>query len=216
MRRTNYRKIYKDNYGNIPIDTTGRSFDIHHIDGDHTNNDPTNLQAVSIQDHYDIHYAQGDYGACSRIATRLELTHEQISILSSLQQQELVNNGTHHFLGGRIQSTTGNRLVAEGIHPFLNGKLQSERALERVKNGTHHFLGGEIQRKNAKIMIDAGTHNFIRDNPTYRSMKDGTHNFIKNNPSNIKIICPHCGLCGSRANMLRWHFDNCKIKENRP
>lgn len=215
MRRANYRKIYKDNYGNIPVDDTGRSFDIHHIDGNHTNNDPSNLQAVSIQDHYDIHYAHGDYGACSRIAARLALTHEQISILSSLQQQALVNNGTHHFLGGKIQCATSTRMVTEGVHPFLNRNLQSTRALQRVKDGTHHFVGGKIQRNNTKRMIDSGTHNFITNNPTHALMKAGTHHFITNNPSNIKITCPYCGLCGSKANMLRWHFGNCKTKENR-
>ena len=50
-----YRKIYENHYGEIPIDENGRIFEIHHIDGDHDNNHYTNLMAVTIHEHYDIH-----------------------------------------------------------------------------------------------------------------------------------------------------------------
>lgn len=43
-----YRKIYVNHFGPIPKDITGRSYEIHHIDGNHLNNDPNNLKAVSI------------------------------------------------------------------------------------------------------------------------------------------------------------------------
>ena len=68
MRDRSYRKIYKQYYGEIPVDADGRSFEIHHIDGDHSNNNPLNLKAVSIQEHYDIHYSQGDWYACLLIS----------------------------------------------------------------------------------------------------------------------------------------------------
>ena len=41
---TNYRKIYEQHYGPIPKDTDGRSYEIHHIDGNHNNNDINNLR----------------------------------------------------------------------------------------------------------------------------------------------------------------------------
>ena len=34
----------------------------------------------------------------------------------------------------------------------------------------------------------------------------------KNNPNREKVVCPHCGLKGSKPSMLRWHFENCKRK----
>jgi group I intron endonuclease len=30
----------------------------------------------------------------------------------------------------------------------------------------------------------------------------------------IPLECPHCGISGRRSPMTRWHFDNCKKKEN--
>ena len=43
-----YRKIYENHYGTIPKDENGRSYEIHHIDVNHSNNDLHNLKLVSI------------------------------------------------------------------------------------------------------------------------------------------------------------------------
>ena len=48
MKGSDYRKIYKDYYECIPTDETGRTFDIHHIDGNRNNNNINNLKAVNI------------------------------------------------------------------------------------------------------------------------------------------------------------------------
>ena len=54
----NYRKIWVTHYGKIPKDEQGRTFDIHHIDGNRKNNDINNLICVSMEDHYKIHLEQ--------------------------------------------------------------------------------------------------------------------------------------------------------------
>jgi len=33
QKRGNYRKVWIDNYGEIPRDVLGRSYEIHHLDG---------------------------------------------------------------------------------------------------------------------------------------------------------------------------------------
>jgi len=55
-----YRKIWIDNFGNIPTDDDGRSFEIHHIDGNSLNNNISNLKCVSIKEHYEIHLQQAN------------------------------------------------------------------------------------------------------------------------------------------------------------
>jgi len=57
-----YRKIWENIYGPIP-----KGYEIHHIDGNRMNNDIENLRCVSIEEHYEIHYKQGDYLALSLI-----------------------------------------------------------------------------------------------------------------------------------------------------
>ena len=232
----NYRKIYENHYGPIPKDETGRTYEIHHIDKNRKNNDPNNLKAVSIQEHYDIHLSQMDWAAALRIAEKMKLSHEEISKLASLNANKHILNGTHNFLGGKIQRER----VKNGTHNFLgksnpihiritNGIAQAlsrETASRLIKNGTHNFLG-----KNNPVhkLITNGTHHFI--GPTVNNNKilngthpwkgpdhnlkmiaDGIHPFLPNrNPNKIQITCPHCGKTGGAVNMRRWHFDNCKF-----
>ena len=69
----NYRKIYTQFYGGIPLDENGVSYDIHHIDGDKCNNNVNNLKALSIDEHYKIHLKQEDWGACKALSMRVTL-----------------------------------------------------------------------------------------------------------------------------------------------
>lgn len=169
MPRVNYRKIYESYYGAIPVDDQGRKFEIHHIDGDRTNNDISNLLCVSIRDHYNIHFSQGDWGACYKISIRMKLTPEEISILSREANLARVRAGTHHFLDGSIGKAASQKRVLEGTHNFLNSEEARKRQLKRVEDGTHHFLGGELQRKR----IEDGTHNFVCNNPVFDQIASG-------------------------------------------
>lgn len=67
----NYRKIWIQANGPIPLDDQGRSYEIHHIDGDRKNNRLENLQCLSIEAHYELHYSKGEYFAATLIAKRL-------------------------------------------------------------------------------------------------------------------------------------------------
>lgn len=77
--KTNYRKIWEESYGEIPKDSDGRSYEIHHVNGNHNDNRLENLICIPIKEHYDIHYKQGDYGACVLIAKRMNLPSDYIS-----------------------------------------------------------------------------------------------------------------------------------------
>ena len=223
-----YRKIYENHRGPIPKDADGRTYEIHHIDGDHENNDPDNLQCVSIQEHYDIHYSQGDWMACYRMAYRKKLSAAETSELSRKAQQEKVKDGTHpllrendpriqnkthHFFGGKIARETQKKRVADGTHHFLGGEIQ-RRAVE---DGTNPFLGGEIQRKAQQAKVAAKTHHFC--DPEWQrkniaaQLQKGTHNFLgPGAPSQCQWTCPHCGKSGrGKGNYTKHHGDKCKM-----
>lgn len=50
VRKVNYRKIYEQHHGPIPD-----GYQIHHIDCNHENNDPSNLVAVTPEEHARLH-----------------------------------------------------------------------------------------------------------------------------------------------------------------
>lgn len=213
----NYRKIYQEHFGPIPKDQDGRTYDIHHKDGDHSNNSPENLEVLSIKEHYAVHYSQGDWMACWRMKQRMDLTPEEISFLSKKSAMDRVNNKTHNLLGPE----TNKKRVDAGTHHFLGGNNPSKR---KVKEGTHHWLGPETNKKR----VDAGTHNFMGDNnPSRKSVANGTHHMLMdNNPSrqrvdsgthNFQVIwtCPHCSKTGKGTGLYaRWHGDNCRTKSS--
>lgn len=204
----NYRKIYEHHYGPIPKDETGRTYDIHHIDGDHSNNHPSNLKAVSLQEHYDIHYSQGDYGACWFLARDMKLSPDERSALASKNNIRKVEAGTHHLLSGEIQRASARSRVKDGSHHLLKSKdgisLSSKRVAAgthnllrdndpRIIEGTHHLLSGEIQRAATKQRLENGTHNFLGPDNNRRRLENGTH------PSQKQWKCEHCGKEGKGA-----------------
>jgi HNH endonuclease len=183
MARPNYRRIYEKHYGPIPKEPDGRTYEVHHIDGNHSNNKPENLKAITLKDHYDIHYSQGDWAACYYMSIqRMNKTPEELSDLSKLIQLERVKNGTHHF---------------------LDSKRHSEWAYWQVENGTHPFLGGEIQRELAIKKVNDGTHPFLGKNNNLKQFAEGKHS------TQIKKTCEHCGIIVSTTNYSRWHGNKC-------
>jgi hypothetical protein len=127
-----HRKIYIKHFGAIP-----NGFDIHHIDGNHSNNDPSNLKAVSLQEHYDIHYSQGDYAAALRIAQRMGLSKEQKSKLASMA-------ATKANLEGKCGFKLGHASQAGKVGGKKGGKYAKENrtgifALSAEKNKERHL-----------------------------------------------------------------------------
>ena len=188
----NYRKIYEQYNGKIPVDSDGRKYDIHHIDGNHENNDPKNLVAVTIQEHYDIHFNQRDWAACLIIAARMEIDPKTKSELAKKSNKKRIEDGSHPFVG----DTNPSKLASKNkTHPSQRPEmieLRKQQQNEKVKNGTHIFVTnnpvhervldgthGISSKQNTIKRIQDGTHNFLGDtNPVYKRVEEGTHNFL--------------------------------------
>jgi HNH endonuclease len=200
LDKENYRKIYLENHGSIPVDRQGRTYDIHHIDGDYTNNHPNNLMAVSLKEHYEIHKQQNDWKACSALAMRIkaDLTPKEISELSKKSNQQRISDGTHNFLDGEKNKQIQLNRIKNGTHPFLdiNKKRKEEgdiktslRQKQKIANGTHPFVDKEFYKK----LIAEGKHAGSKVFATLH-------------------VCPHCNKEGKGAIMFRFHYNNCKQK----
>lgn len=103
MRTTKiHRRIYED-YHNVRLPST---IEIHHVDGNHDNNDISNLIPVTIQEHFEIHKSQRDYAAAFRIAQRMDISKEEKSRLASLAATKANAEGKCGFILGHA-STAG-------------------------------------------------------------------------------------------------------------
>lgn len=143
----NYRKIYEAHVGPIPKDESGRSYDIHHKDGNHQNNTPENLQAVSLSEHYNIHFSQEDWSACQLISLRLDISPEERSSISRLTQLKRVSDGTHPFLKKSEDRKTwkpstrvSNKIEEiDGMRPLCDICNSRPVAINYYKNGIVHY-----------------------------------------------------------------------------
>ena len=184
------QRAYKKYYGDIPKEENGKSYHIHHKDGNYENNDPCNLVAVTALEHYNIHFQQGDYGAAYLLYGSIDISKEDMSKLSTLQNLKRVKDGTHPWLGGKVARETQRRRVAEKTHQWCDSDWQRKHVMKRVEDGTHNFLGGKIQKENQRRLLQEGKHT-----------------------SQIKKICTHCGKTVDVSNFGRWHGNNCKQKK---
>jgi hypothetical protein len=218
---THYRAIYESHSGPIPIEENGRKYHIHHIDGNHSNNDPSNLTAVTIKEHYDIHYSQGDWLACHRLAAILKYTPEEISELAKKNVKEQIENGKHPWQGGEHQRKLAKKLIENGTHHWLtegHSEFIRERELEKVRNGTHNMSGSSMN----KWLLEQGKHS--SQNPEFRShisklqkeynlkrVEEGNHPFQQLN--SFVWVCEHCGKSGKNKANYERHINSktCEI-----
>ena len=203
-----YRKIWIENYGPIPVDANGRSYEIHHIDGNRENNDLSNLMCVSIDEHYDIHEKQGDFAACMAIVQRRKESPEEMSKrLSELGKKMWQNEQYRKDRGlaskaawdgneerkrqtGERRSKLNQEMFAKGIHPFQKDWLKDH----------NKKLAGLCRDRVAK-----GLHNFQREEYALASSKRAKQR------NSVEYVCPNCGKQGKGAVMKRHHFDRCKL-----
>lgn len=76
-----HRRVWTEAHGPIPKDENGRSFEIHHINGNHQDNRLENLECLRIEEHFQRHFDNGDWGACVLIGRRMSMTPEELSNL---------------------------------------------------------------------------------------------------------------------------------------
>jgi hypothetical protein len=161
-----YRRIYEQHHGPIP-----KGHHIHHIDGDHTNNNIDNLKCVTSQEHYNIHKSQGDWGSCWAMLTtgHVSLTPEEKSEIASFREMEKVKSGEHRFLDpdfvsmvAEINSNRLKELAKEGKHPAQsekNRKSFSKRSEKKQKelsdSGNHVWQSKEHREKLSSVVAES-------------------------------------------------------------
>ena len=186
-KRINHRKIY-EKYYNVKIgrDEFGRAHEIHHIDGNHENNDPLNLKEVTIEDHYRIHYKQGDWAACSLMTYRMNISPEERSDLARKNSYSQIDKGIHVFQNTDFRNR--------------HSEIVSQYAIDRINSGTHNFQKEEVRLKNRKSVSKSNLN----------MIKNGNHPFqlcrkSVNDPSQVQWTCDKCNKIGKGKGNFTMH-----------
>lgn len=107
-----YRKIWENTYGKIP-----NGYEIHHKDGNGKNNSIENLICVTPEEHYRIHYEQGDFMACKLIAARISVSNEEKNRIHKLAMQKRDQTGEKNPMFGR------SAIKEKNMKWYTNGKF---------------------------------------------------------------------------------------------
>ena len=153
--KKDYRKIWSNAYGEIPKDDKGRSYDIHHINGNHNDNRLENLKAVSIQEHYDIHSANGDTFACQKILFRMKVSPEIISKqCSELMKKAWADPNSKYRL--RAYKTHWQNQYGEKNHNYDNTTYRFAHETGKEFIGTFHAFRTtyQLHRANVRRLIN--------------------------------------------------------------
>jgi DNA-binding NarL/FixJ family response regulator len=126
----NYRKLWETHYGPIPKDNMGRTFDIHHIDGNRKNNKIENLICVSLEDHYKIHLELFE-------KTKSEKEFRSLVFLSAK-----LNKPSDTLTGYTLSEETKKK-----ISETLTGKKRPKEVVEKFTEKLKGYLWTEVQKK---------------------------------------------------------------------
>lgn len=209
QRRTNNAKsVYIKNYGPIPKEPNGRSYDIHHIDGNEFNDDPSNLIAVTIQEHYNIHYSRGDYSACYFMATqRMNKSQKEIEELAYIAAIKRTKEGKCIFTSSESPA-------------YFSWYCEHCKKSGKNKGAFTRFHGDNCLSNPNKIRTkEKAVCRFCRYTTDYEIHLRRSHNDnCKKNPKNKKqpkeFIC-NCGFkCKPYKVYIERHSKKCKIGKN--
>jgi hypothetical protein len=214
-----YRRIWEKAHGPIPVDEQGRSYEIHHLDGNRKNNSLLNLTCVSIEEHYSIHESQGDGAACHAIKLRMTQepligwnhTQESRDKMSKSRKGKKPSTQTKEKLRlARLGKKHSNK-TKKAISKALKGKQKTQDHIEKNRIG---HLGLKqtkktVEKRKETIKNQGGYKHSEEIKLKMRKPKSQEHLQKMKMPRKL-VVCPHCGKVGGSCAMKRWHFSNCR------
>ena len=201
---TFYRKLWIKHNGPIPVDEYGVSYEIHHVDGDRSNNELSNLRCLSISEHYQVHFDQGDFQAALLILEKI----------NNVEQLRLIGHTPKTLAAYMVENELG-----------LWSKSAKQKAIQTKRDRKVGFchdskwasIGGKVG--GAKGAAAANEIHKANRTGFYSSENQSVYGKLGGKAAapkllglqKEKVVCPHCGkVGGGQALMNRWHFDNCK------
>lgn len=111
-------------------------------------------------------------------------------------------------------------LIVRGKEHPQYGKKLSEKTLAKLSESTKNLWKDEtyrlkvIEGLKAAPKRDPDSYKRGEEHPMYGKPKTEEHKQNMRKPKR-KATCPHCGKEGGVSQMRQWHFDNCKVKNEK-
>ena len=97
----------------------------------------------------------------------------------------------------------------------MRGRVRSAEHCKKLsENHTRPNLGKTFSEETRKKMSENNV-GFIGRKHTEESKEKTRQSLLGKKKNRTNHVCPHCGLQGSGPNMIRYHYDKCKLISHR-
>ena len=225
-----YYKIYNqiiDNRKNNPV--TGYT-ETHHIIPKSLGgtNDPKNLVALTAREHYICHYlltkftTGQDYYNMAYAFNLMNFDNSSLNRNNNRQINSILYENNRikisEFMKGHdVPEETRNKISESLMGRFKgeNSPNWGKKLTPEIREKISKSKKGQSAGKNNPMY---GVHRYGKENPMYgkKHTPEALEKMSKSRKGKKQPVleCPHCGKIGGRSNMKRYHFDNCKFRED--
>lgn len=124
------------------------------------------------------------------------------------------------WIYGRTNSVFNDPSKQREFNSRVDRKAVGKRLSEKWKNGDIKFDEARLKEMSARVSGDRSPSK--RPEVASKISQTQKENFARKKEQGIKVAehlhkriqCPHCSKNGIISNMKRWHFDNCKNKND--
>ena len=137
------------------------------------------------------------------------------------QKMSIAKKGRY---SGRICSDETKQKISNAKKGIPSNNIYSDETKQKISNAKKGIPSNNIYSDETKQKMSYAQKGRVHSNETKQKMSESRKGRIISNETRKKIsettknkpksktICPHCSKIGSISNMIRWHFDNCKLK----
>jgi group I intron endonuclease len=168
-----HRRVWIEHYGEIPVDENGQSYEIHHINKNHQDNNIENLMCLSIRDHFKIHYDQGDMWACQKILSRMAGSKDELFEKYS----DFSLKGPNHPMYGRAHTDEAKKKIGlsssqrnSGSGNPMYGKTHSQKSKDKMSSSKLGISTGPKDESH-RLKISESNNNYWANNKSKRVRK---------------------------------------------
>jgi len=141
--------------------------------------------------------------------SRLKMSESRKGMKLSDETKSKISKGN---LGKPKHNADSRRRISEGNL----GKVRTAETRAKISKaniGNRHSAKTKVKMSQSRIGLKFSAEAKANMSAVHFTKREGYVSACLNKPQE-KITCTHCGTVGGIPSMRRWHFDNCKYKEN--
>ena len=139
---------------------------------------------------------------------RFEITDEFRYKISKIHKGKITSEETKQKISQKNKGKTHSEETKQKISKIHKGKLISDEVKQKISETKKGKKRPPFSEEWLKKLSDSKKGRIMSEEAKQKLIQSKTGMKYK------ESVCPHCGKKGGGGNMVRYHFENCKLKNN--